>query len=68
LFDTLVDTRAVPVDSSMDSNHELDRIFKARNLLILKVAEVVKSVRSRGLVQKVYKEVFLRFCSFADVD
>jgi hypothetical protein len=34
--DLLVDTQAVAVDPGMDSNHELDEIFKARNLLILK--------------------------------
>jgi hypothetical protein len=42
----------------MDSNHELDKIFKARKLLILKVAEVTKSVKNRVLVQKVYKNIF----------
>jgi hypothetical protein len=31
----LVDTQAVPVGSSMDSNHELDKILKSRNLLII---------------------------------
>jgi hypothetical protein len=34
--DLLVDTQAVAVDPGMDPNHELDKIFKARNLLILK--------------------------------
>jgi hypothetical protein len=34
-MDLLVDTQAVAVDPGMDSNHELDRIFKPRNLLIL---------------------------------
>jgi len=32
----LVDTQAVPVGSSMDSNHELYRILKAHKLLIIK--------------------------------
>jgi len=31
----LVDTQAVPVGSSMDSNHELDMFLKCRNLMIL---------------------------------
>jgi hypothetical protein len=33
--DLLVDTQAGPVDPDTDSNHELDRILKSRNLLIL---------------------------------
>jgi hypothetical protein len=31
----LADTQAVAVGSGMDSNHELDKILKSRNLLIL---------------------------------
>jgi hypothetical protein len=32
----MVNTQAVPVDPGMDSNHELNKIFKALNLLIIK--------------------------------
>jgi len=53
-FELLVDTQTVPVDPSMDSNHELDKILKSHNLLILKIAEVVKSTKSRDLVQNRY--------------
>jgi hypothetical protein len=42
----------------MDSNHELDRILKSRNLLILQSAEVVKSIKITLSVQKVYKNVW----------
>ena len=41
----------------MDSNHELDKILKAHNLLILKVAEVVKSLKSMVSVQNRYKSL-----------
>jgi hypothetical protein len=34
--DLLLDTQGVLVGPGMDSNQELDKIFKARNLLILK--------------------------------
>jgi hypothetical protein len=34
--DLLVDTQAVLVGPGMDSNHDLDRILKSRNLLILR--------------------------------
>jgi len=54
LFELLVDTQTVPVDPSTDSNHELDKILKSHNLLILKIAEVVKSTKSRNLVQNPY--------------
>ena len=37
----------------LDSNHELDRILKSHKLLIQKSREVVKSTKSRVLVQKV---------------
>lgn len=39
----------------MYSNHELDKILSSRKLLILQVAEGVKSIKSRGPVQKLYK-------------
>jgi hypothetical protein len=42
----------------MDSNHKLDMIFNARNLLIPKVAEVAESFKSRYLVQNRYKNIF----------
>ena len=35
-FELLADTQVIPVDPCMDSNHELDKILKAHNLLILK--------------------------------
>src|SRR6266481_4485500 len=38
----------------MDSNHELDRFLKPHKLLILKVYEVVKSLKSRVSVQNRY--------------
>ena len=41
----------------MGSNHELDRFLKPHKLFY-KVAEVVKSLKSRVLVQKVYKKFF----------
>jgi hypothetical protein len=44
-----------PWFAGMGSNHELDRILNSHNLLILKVAEVVKSIKSRELVQNRYK-------------
>jgi len=51
--------------ASIDSNHELDRILKSHNLLILKVAEVVKSnqkqVSGTKSVQTKFSRIVARY-------
>jgi len=66
----LVDTQAVPVGSSMDSNHELDRFLKLRMLLILqshrsrrkpqKQGHGTKSVQNLLRCPTAYSETFIR--------
>jgi hypothetical protein len=51
------------VAPGMDSNHMVDRFWICCSLLISKVTEVVKSIKSGRLVQNRYKRLLTRTSS-----